>query len=390
MAFNSRTLSSKELEFTSRAISKISTEGGYLADDIEVNDVKFSGSQLIIELQYVIESLQDPVCIWTEKESSVIIDYYSLHAELYDIPFLNHLNTPVLPILIGETNTDGKLTSLKSELLEYIRGLLYMPSFIVKGTNLGRFDAEDSVPAHDLPRDRFIDAYIKTILPVFYDPTVELEIQNTEVINYEKGSSVTLLFNIIPTLNDSGVNTLNQILKDNVSIFSDVSVKTLNYTYLIVENSNVFKASAVFSVGSSTKTDNLGNEIQNTILAQTIESNLITIYGKEPIFYGSVSSKHVTNSSIRANLNLVLENSQEVITLNTGVSNIIFQVFVPDSLSITEIIDLDSSSSNITSNYIEEALTIEYVNGDSYSGTLYTKTQDVPYSTNHRHQIKIS
>jgi hypothetical protein len=113
--WNQRERSAKEIEFTRRAVEKISEEGKFLLEDIERNDVKFSGAQLILELEYVIKALVDPFCSWNEKKSDVVLEYYTLKAELYNLPFLNYIATPIIPI-----NLNQSLTIFKTEIITYV------------------------------------------------------------------------------------------------------------------------------------------------------------------------------------------------------------------------------------------------------------------------------
>jgi hypothetical protein len=113
--WDQRELSNKEAEFIRRAIEKIADEGKYLVSDIERNDVKLGGSQLILELEYVIQALRDPVCSWNEKKSNTILEYYTLKADLYELPFLNYITTPIIPI-----NLNKSLKEFKKEIISYI------------------------------------------------------------------------------------------------------------------------------------------------------------------------------------------------------------------------------------------------------------------------------
>lgn len=122
MSFNTKELTRKETDFIFKAMKKISLEGTNLVNDIEENDVRFTGSQLITELDYVIKGLQDPVRSWSQQESDMIIDYYTIQSGLYNIPFSSYMTTPTVPIKLESKNTT--LSILKTELTIYITMML--------------------------------------------------------------------------------------------------------------------------------------------------------------------------------------------------------------------------------------------------------------------------
>jgi hypothetical protein len=121
ITWNPRERSPKELDFTLRAIEKIAKEGEFLVSDIERNDVKFTGSQLILELKYVIEALKDPVCSWSKRKSDVVLDYYTLKAELYNLPFLDYISTPIIPINLGSTNAQNVQNFVSTDSIEFVK-----------------------------------------------------------------------------------------------------------------------------------------------------------------------------------------------------------------------------------------------------------------------------
>ena len=144
--WNQRERSAKEIEFTRRAVEKIAEEGKFLVDDIERNDVKFSGTQLILELEYVIKALVDPFCSWNEKKSDVVLEYYTLKAELYNVPFLNYIATPVIPI-----NLNQSLTVFKTEIINYVTKV-YNES---EGVDLQTYDSIEIAYQNLGPEKRF-------------------------------------------------------------------------------------------------------------------------------------------------------------------------------------------------------------------------------------------
>jgi hypothetical protein len=88
-------------------------------------------------------------------------------------------------------------------------------------------------------------------------------------------------------------------------------------------------------------------------------------------------------------LNISISNPSNPFNLDTGSIYKNFTVALPSTLGITSVIDLDGLNANITDQYIlNSGLTgiLDYA-GITSSYNVYTMTQGITYSTNHRHSV---
>jgi hypothetical protein len=111
------------------------------------------------------------------------------------------------------------------------------------------------------------------------------------------------------------------------------------------------------------------------------------------IFYGATASAPTTSANIRSlpskALNISITNPSNPFNLDTGSIYKNFTVALPSTLGITSAIDLDGLNANITDQYIlNSGLTgiLDYA-GITSSYNVYTMTQGITYSTNHRHSV---
>ena len=105
------------------------------------------------------------------------------------------------------------------------------------------------------------------------------------------------------------------------------------------------------------------------------------------IFHGPSSTIPTDSAGVRALPSRIFTTGSNPFILNTGTTHTKFTVAVPSSLSITQVLDLDASNANVTSNYVVATVVVNnsYPMGISYK--VYTLSNSVPYSSDHRHQI---
>lgn len=259
-----------------------------------------------------------------------------------------------------------------------------LASFVVKGTNFGKYEDGQTVPQHETLNERFTDAFRKAIAPIFNLPLATLSANILPATNREVGESLSLSFSSVYTQNDAGNVTGTVYKKDNVNLVANTSNITLSTTAI------VFQSSVNYSAGTAPKLNNLGESIANPIVAGVVNSNTLSYIGYRAVFYGATATKNTTSANVRANLIKRLENTGNTFNLESGSTHNIFQLWLPMSKNLVSVIDLDALNANITASYIEEILSVNDANGNPIAGKLYTMQQDVPYSTNHRHQITIS
>ena len=104
------------------------------------------------------------------------------------------------------------------------------------------------------------------------------------------------------------------------------------------------------------------------------------------IYYGPSSSVPTTSADLVA-LNSTLTNGSNPFLLNTGTSYNNFTVAIPNTNSITSIIDLDAFNVQLLSHYSNTRVINVEVNGASVTYYAYTMTNGIPYNPSHRHQV---
>lgn len=266
-----------------------------------------------------------------------------------------------------------------------------LESFQLLGTNLGRFNDGDTIPEHSSNDERWKDIGRKRILPEFALPIATITASTNPNTSTEVGTTLSnILFTASLTQNDGGAATNFRILKDGTDVLNDVSDNDVEQTFTLSKTPIIFKSIIDYAQGTNTKTDNFGDTVSNPIEAGSDESGNLFYLGYYPVFYGSTAEKYITSSEIRNNLTKRLENSGNTFILNTGTINIRYQLWLPTGKTLDSVIDLDALNAVITSAYVSESITVNDVGGNPINGKLYTMQQDVPYSSNHRHQITIT
>lgn len=125
-------------------------------------------------------------------------------------------------------------------------------------------------------------------------------------------------------------------------------------------------------------------------LIELTDNGTIIVPTDFPIFFDSVSSKPTISEEVVV-LDSRLVSDGNVFTLDTNTGNSIFCFWLPETVDLVSVIDLDALNAIITSSYESELFTIDVVGyDDPIEGKLYTMTQGVPYDNNHRHQITIA
>ena len=103
------------------------------------------------------------------------------------------------------------------------------------------------------------------------------------------------------------------------------------------------------------------------------------------IFFGSTSSVPTTSNKVRSLSNRIFTDGSNPFILNTGLTYSNFIVAMPETLTLSGWSDLDSTGANIS--YISKTFSVSNFDGRLVSYKIYSSTQAVPYSPDHRHQI---
>jgi len=124
-----------------------------------------------------------------------------------------------------------------------------------------------------------------------------------------------------------------------------------------------------------------------TFLGSQVYSSTSTVTFYNLIFYGPTSGVPTTSAQVRALGSRIFTNGSNPFNLNTGSTFVNFTAAMPNTLSITQVIDLDALNANITSSYVNNPFNVNDAGGNATSYKVYTMTIASPYSSDHRHQI---
>lgn len=122
-------------------------------------------------------------------------------------------------------------------------------------------------------------------------------------------------------------------------------------------------------------------------LGTQVTSSIVTVSFVNQVYYGPSSSLPTNSDSIRALANHQFVDQAGNITLNTGNVDRFFTIALPAGTTVASVIDLDALNANITNNYILTNIDLINAGGVATQYNVYTMTNAIPYSDNHRHQI---
>lgn len=164
-----------------------------------------------------------------------------------------------------------------------------------------------------------------------------------------------------------------------VNIGATVSITGATATISLTNHNDIVNLSDANSIGY---------RVQVTDSYQTTTSTISLINLLNYIFYGSRSSVPTTSSDVRLLENKIFTDGLDPFILNTGATNSNFVVAIPSTLNLTEVLDIDSLNMNITNSYVVNTFDVLDFIGTNVSYDVYTMTNTIPYSSNHRHQVK--
>ena len=111
---------------------------------------------------------------------------------------------------------------------------------------------------------------------------------------------------------------------------------------------------------------------------------------KYVVFYGPSVVAPSNSAGVRALSGKRFTDAGNTFTLNTGAAQTIFTVAIPATMSLTQVLDLDALNANITANYVLSTFNVNDGGGTPVAYKIYTLTNAIPYSADHRHQITIA
>jgi len=131
----------------------------------------------------------------------------------------------------------------------------------------------------------------------------------------------------------------------------------------------------------------IGYRVQVTDSYQTTTSSTSLVNLLNIIFYGPTSSIPTTSGDVRLFTNRIFTDGSNPFTLNTGSVYNNFVVAIPSTLELSEVLDIDALSANITDSYIKNTFGVLDFIGTNVSYDVYTMTNAIAYTSNHRHQV---
>lgn len=127
--------------------------------------------------------------------------------------------------------------------------------------------------------------------------------------------------------------------------------------------------------------------IRTTDIFTSTNSSTTTVRFFDVIWYGPSGTAPVDSDGIRALSSKIFTDGSNPFTLNTGTTHRNFTVALPGALSITNVTDLDALNANITTSYVSSNMTVNNGGDQPKAYKVYTMTNAIAYSENHRHQV---
>lgn len=337
-------------------------------------------------VEVIIESLTEPISPTLSLNSLTTIGFNqtaisNVLTYTYSINSLGATATSVL--LEWRRNNSGSWTTLSTD----INLFTFTHSLTDTGFNTQPFNYRYSVIDSQLATN----SATKDITPSSYiAPSITFSViaATTSFIETnlkrEKGNIESNLSGLI-TRNSTNVNLSYYQLQYQkngtgpwVNIGGTVSISGATAAISVTNHNNIVNLSDATSIGYRVQV----TDTYQTTTSSTSLVNLLNI-----IFYGPTSSIPLTSADVRSSTNRIFTDGSNPFILNTGTTYRNFVVAIPSTLNLTEVLDIDALSANITSSYIINTFDVLDFIGTNVSYNVYTMTNAIPYSSNHRHQI---
>ena len=127
--------------------------------------------------------------------------------------------------------------------------------------------------------------------------------------------------------------------------------------------------------------------IRVTDAYQTTNSSVVTVNFLRTLFFGPTTGAPTSSADVRSLSSVRFIDTSNPFNLDTGSAERFFVVAMPATHSVTEVLDLDSLNANITANYVLDTFDVEDGGGNLVSYHVYTMSNAIPYTSNHRHRV---
>ncbi|OCX52658.1 hypothetical protein BEL04_14525 [Mucilaginibacter sp. PPCGB 2223] len=223
--------------------------------------------------------------------------------------------------------------------------------------------------------------------PTYVNPTAGIS-SSQSTGGLEVGQTINIPLTATYNQNDGGSQTGLSIKKNGTQIAT-----TSPYTdsgVVVSATPVTYQSSVTFGQGA-VKNNILGiADATGRIAAGSVNSSNLSYQGFYKVFYDAVSSFPTNSASARALGNTRFSNSGNTFTLNTGSTFTKFCVVLPPGKTLVSVIDQDALNLDITSQYTSASISVNDAAGTAVAYTIWSMSQSVPYSSNHRHNITIA
>jgi hypothetical protein len=138
---------------------------------------------------------------------------------------------------------------------------------------------------------------------------------------------------------------------------------------------------------ASKTANSIGYRVKVVDAYGTSYSSVTTVTFLNIIFYGPIASAPATSAEVRSLGSRIFTDGSNPFILNTGNVENDFTAAMPATIAITQVIDLDALNADITGNYALSTFNVDDSGSTPTSYNVYTMSQAIPYTSNHRHQI---
>lgn len=238
----------------------------------------------------------------------------------------------------------------------------------------------------------FDPSILDDLFPAQYlNPQLSLSIvESNPRLSDEVGTTYSYNFKYEFTKNDAGEPISFSFFRDGTPLSAGNYVPSWVFgvtdTYEIAPD--VYKAQVSYGQGN-VKQNSIGTPSPDGVIqAGTIDSNLVTIRGYYNSWYGSVASDPLNSASVRT---LTAKLGDNLNKFNLSASTVMQVIVVSPDMELASVVDLDALNYNLTSQYIlTGTMTVNDAQGRAISGyKKYIRTQGVPYTTPHRHEVTL-